>query len=178
MERKEVGEAAGRIAVAIAACVIPALVLPLLAAFLLGLPAAPVYGLIAGAFLIEYGAIPLGIGLGLPALYVFCAATAIEAGIFLGLFYALDALGHTSQRVAGVLAKIHAVATRSKMFDRYGILGLFPCEILIGVYICAPVSWLLGWDRYRSFALTMAGYLVAAAVTTLATLGVLRLFFT
>ncbi|MDD4484601.1 MAG: hypothetical protein PHD55_09560 [Methanoregula sp.] len=177
MDRAAVLAAAQRIGVALAACIIPSIVLPLGAAILLGLPLAPVYGLIASAFLIEYGAIPIGIGLGLPAVYVFCAATAVEAGIFLGIYGVLDVIGHTSNRVAGLLERVHAVATRSRMFDRYGILGLFPCEILVGVYICAPVSWLFGWNEVRSFAITMAGYIVAALVTTLATLGVIRLLF-
>jgi hypothetical protein len=177
MERATVLEATRRTGMALAACIIPSIVLPLGAAILLGLPLAPVYGLIASAFLIEYGAIPIGIGLGLPAGYVLCTAIAIEAGIFLGIYGILDLLGHTSKRVAGLLNRIHAIATLSRMFDRYGIVGLFPCEILIGVYICAPVSWLFGWSGGRSFAITMAGYLVAAVITTLATLGAIRLFF-
>jgi len=126
MDRAAVLAAAQRIGVALAACIIPSIVLPLGAAILLGLPLAPVYGLIASAFLIEYGAIPIGIGLGLPATYVFCAATAIEAGIFLGIYGVLDLIGHTSKRVAGLLSRVHAIATRSRMFDRYGILGPLP----------------------------------------------------
>jgi hypothetical protein len=177
MERAAVLEAARQTGTALAVCIIPSIVLPLSAAILLGLPLAPVYGLIASAFLIEYGSIPIGIGLGLPAGYVLCTAIAIEAGIFLGIYGILDAIGHTSKRVAGLLARIHAIATRSRMFDRHSILGLFPCEILIGVYICAPISWLFGWSEGRSFAITMAGYIVAAAVTTLATLGAIQLFF-
>jgi len=177
MERVAVLDAARRIGTALTASLILAVVLPLCAAILLGLPLAPVYGLMASTFLIEYGAIPIGIGLGLPAGYVLGSAIAIEAGIFLGIYGLLDLLGHTSERVAGLLARIHAIAARSRMFDRYGIIGLFPCEILIGVYICAPVSWLFGWSEGRSFAITMAGYLVAAVITTLATLGAIRLFF-
>jgi len=167
--------AARRICGALGACVLLSLILPLGSACLLGLSLPAVYGLIASAFLIEYGSIPLGIGLGLPAAFVLCAATAIEAGIFLGIFGLLDTLGHTSERVAGLLARIKAIAARSRMFDRYGIAGLVPCEILIGVYICAPVSWLFGWQKGRAFAITMAGYCIAAVATLLATLGLLRL---
>ena len=103
--------------------------------------------------------IPIGIGLGLPSLYVLCAAISIEAGIFLGIYGIIDTFGQTSKRVAGFLEKTKTIAGRSKMFDRYGILGLFPCEILIGVYVCAPVSRLFGWQKSRAFAITMAGLL-------------------
>jgi uncharacterized membrane protein len=157
-------------------CIIPALVLPLAAAYLLRLSPAPVIALITSAFLVEYGSIPIGLGLGLPSLYVLCAATSIEAGIFLGIYGILDAIGTASGHVAWFLDKTKQLAERSRMFDRYGIFGLFPCEILIGVYFCAPASRLLGWQRERAFAVTMAGYCVAAVATTLATLGLIRYF--
>ncbi|MFA7694342.1 MAG: small multi-drug export protein [Methanoregula sp.] len=160
---------------ALGGCIFLALVLPLVLAYLLGLPLASTFGLIASAFLIEYGAVPIGIGLGLPPLYVLCAAISIEAGIFLGIYGIIDTVGQTSKRVSGFLEKTKTIAGRSKMFGRYGIIGLFPCEILIGVYICAPVSRLFGWQKGQSFAVTMAGYCVAAVATTLATLGLLRL---
>jgi uncharacterized membrane protein len=162
--------------IALGWCIIPALILPLGAACLLRISLAPVIALITSAFLIEYGSIPIGIGLGLPPLYVLCAATSIEAGIFLGIFGILDTAGQTSKHVAWFLEKTKNLAERSKMFDRYGILGLFPCEILIGVYLCAPASRLFGWQRERAFAVTMAGYCVAAVATTLATLGLIRYF--
>ena len=155
-------------------CVLLALVLPIVSAYLLGLSLVSAFALITSAFLIEYGAVPIGIGLGLPSLYVLCAAISIEAGIFLGIYGIIDTFGQTSKRVAGFLEKTKTIAGRSKIFSRYGILGLFPCEILIGVYVCAPVSRLFGWQKSRSFAITMAGYCVAATMTTLATLGLIR----
>jgi len=176
MERAAVLEAVRETGGALGACVLLSLVLPLGAACLLGLSLPPVYGLIASAFFIEYGSVPIGIGLGLPAPYVVCAATAVEAGIFLGIFGLLDTLGHTSERVKGFLARVKTIASRSRMFDKYGIFGLFPCEILLGVYICAPVAWLFGWQEGKSFAITIAGYCVAAVATAFATLGLLRLF--
>lgn len=175
MERAAVLAAVKQTGGTLGACVVLAFVLPLGAAAALSLPPAPVYGLVASAFLIEYGSIPIGIGLGLPAPYVLCTAVAIEAGIFLGVLGILDTLGQTSERVRGFLARIKTIAARSRMFDKYGILGLFPCEILVGVYICAPAAWLFGWQKGRSFAITMAGYCAAAVGTTLATLGLIRL---
>ncbi len=157
-------------------CVTLALVLPLGGACVLGLSPAAAVALVASAFVIEYGSIPIGIGLGLPVHYVVPAATSIEAGIFLGLFGLLDTIRTASGRVAHFLAWTHGMVTRSRMFDRYGIYGLFPAEIIIGVYLCAPASWLFGWHKWRSFAITMAGYCVAAVATTLATLGFIHYF--
>ncbi len=158
-------------------CVLLSIVLPLGSAYMLGLSLAAACAQVGSAFFIEYGSIPIGIGLGLPPLYVLPVATSIEAGIFLGIYGILDTIGSASGYVAHFLEWTRKIAARSKMFDRYGIYGLFPCEILIGVYLCAPISWFLGWQKGRSFAITMAGYSVAAVATTLATLGLLRYFF-
>jgi len=162
---------------AIGWCALLALVLPLGAALFFHLSLSSAGALVASAFVIEYGSIPIGIGLGLPVPYVVAAATSIEAGLFLGLFGLLDTIGTASGSVARFLAWTHGMVTRSRMFDRYGIYGLFPAEIIIGVYLCAPASWLTGWHKWRSFAITMAGYCVAAAVTAMATLGVIHYLF-
>ena len=162
---------------AIGWCALLALALPLCTALLLNLSLPAAGALVASAFVIEYGSIPIGIGLGLPVPYVVAAATSIEAGIFLGLFGLLDTIGTASGRVARFLAWVHSLATRSKVFDRYGIVGLFPAEIIIGVYLCAPAAWLFGWNKWRSFAITMAGYCIAAVMTALVTQGVIHYFF-
>jgi uncharacterized membrane protein len=157
-------------------CILFAFILPLVGAYTLTFSLSAVCAQIASAFLIEYGSIPIGIALGLPPLYALLAATSIEAGIFLGIFGMLDAIGTASGRVSGFLDWTRKMVHRSKLFDRYGILGLFPIEIIIGVYLCAPASWLFGWHKGRSFAITMAGYWVAAVATTFATLGVIHFF--
>lgn len=177
MERAAVKSVLRPASGAIGWCALLALALPLCTALFLHLSLPAAGALVASAFVIEYGSIPIGIGLGLPVPYVVGAATSIEAGIFLGLFGMLDTIGTASGRVARFLAWVHSLVIRSRMFDRYGTFGLFPAEIIIGVYLCAPAAWLFGWHRWRSFAITMAGYLVAAAVTTLATLGVIQYFF-
>ncbi|MDD1703375.1 MAG: small multi-drug export protein [Methanoregula sp.] len=159
-------------------CLLLSLVVPFVTATVLGLSVPAVLGLIASAFLIEYGAAPIGIALGLPPAYVLFTVICIEAGIYLVLYGIIDTFGQASGWVAGFLGKTKALAQRSRLFDRYGIFGLFPCEILLGVYVCAPVSRLFGWPRAKSFAITMAGFCAAAVITTLTTVGIIRLFFT
>jgi len=157
-------------------CLILTIILPLAAAFLLGLSPIAASAFIGSAFVIEDGSIPIGIGLGLPLQYVVPVATSIEAGIFLGLIGILDAIGTASGHVAAFLDWTRRMTARSWMFERYGIYGLFPAEIIIGVYLCAPAAWLTGWHQWRSFAITMAGYCVSAAAITLATLGFIHYF--
>ena len=177
MEPKAVREFLYRALRAAAGCVTLAIILPLIPAVALGISLSHTVALISTAFLIEYGAAPVGIVLGLPPLFVFYVIVCVEAGIFVSLFDLFTAVGHTSEHVRRFLEATTQVANRSKTLHRYGILGLIPLEILIGVYLCAPVSWVLGWPRNVSLAITMTGYCIAAVTTILATIGLLKIFF-
>jgi hypothetical protein len=167
---KHIGAALGR-------GVLVALVLPLLPLLLFSLPLMPTLALIATGFVIEFGAAPVGLTLGLPPLFVFYVLACTEAGIFIGLFDIFDTIGHTSAPVAAFLEKTRMLLHGNSLAERYGILGLIPCEILLGVYINAPVAWVLGWREDCSLVLTMAAYLVALAITILATAGFLAMYF-
>lgn len=165
------------IAAALARGVFIAIVLPLVPVLLFGYPLLPALVLIGSGFLLEYGAAPVGIGLGLTPLFVFWVLMCTETGIFLGLFDIFDSIGHTSPPVAGFLEKTRHFTDTSSLVRKYGIFGLIPCEIIVGVYANTPVSWVLGWPRYRSLAFTMAGYIPSLILTILATVGLLGMSF-
>jgi hypothetical protein len=156
--------------------VLIAIILPLLPAILFGYPLMPTLALIGSGFLLEYGAAPVGIALGLTPLFVFWVLMCTEIGIFLGLFDIFDSIGHTWPPVANFLEKTRHFFYQSTLFERYGILGLVPCEIIIGVYANAPASWVLGWDKYRSLAFTMAGYIPSLVLTIFAAIGLFSMY--
>ncbi|MGA2122667.1 MAG: hypothetical protein ABSG49_11620 [Methanoregula sp.] len=157
--------------------VLIALILPLLPVLFLGFPLAPTLALIGSGLLIEYGAAPVGLAFGLPPLFVFYVLMCTETGLFLGLFDIFDTIGHTYAPVTRFLEKTRQAGHQSAAVERYGILGLIPCEIIIGVYANAPVSWVLGWPKYRSLLFTMAGYVPSLILTILATIGLLGIYF-
>jgi uncharacterized membrane protein len=165
------------IAAALAWGVLIALVLPVLSAVLLGYPLMPTLALIGSALIVEYGAAPVGITLGLSPLFVFWVLMCTEVGIFLGLFDIFDSIGHTWQPAANVLERTKQLVHQSTLAERYGIIGLIPLEIIIGVYANAPVSWVLGWHKYKSLAFTMIGYVPCLIATILATIGLLGMYF-
>jgi hypothetical protein len=160
-----------QIVTALARCILVAVVLPLVPVLFFGVPLAPVLSVISSGFLIEYGAAPIGLALGLSPLVVFFILMCTETGIFLGLYDIFNTVGETSPAVARFLEKTHQYSRSSVNVERYGILALVPCEILLGVYICAPVSWVLGWDEKRALIVTIAGYIPALVITILLTLG-------
>jgi hypothetical protein len=165
------------IAAALARGVSVAFVLPLLSVLLFKEPLMPTLALIGSGLVIEYGAAPVGIALGLSPLFVFMVLLCTEVGIFIGLFDIFDSVGHTWHTAADLLVRTKQFIHQHSLAERFGILGLVPCEILIGVYANAPVSWVLGWHRERSLALTMAGYIPCLVLTILGTIGLLARYF-
>ena len=90
---------------AIVKCVGLVVIIPVSAAFLLSqsLPATLV--LITSTLIIEYGAAPIGIGLGLHPAYVLFALICVALGITLFLYDLFDTMGRHSERVARFLAR-------------------------------------------------------------------------
>ncbi len=167
----------GRLGIAAGKFLLIAIILPLIPAIVLGLPWGATLALMTSTFIVEYGAATIGVGLGLPPAFVLWVLVCIALGVILLIFDILDALAGHSARVSAFLARAEERTRRSKLISRYGIYGLFPAIMILGIYVCPPVSWILGWDRKYSVLLIMAGYTLAATVTTLATTGVLKFFF-
>jgi len=165
------------IASALGRGILIAIILPILPALLLGYSLTSTLALIGSGFVVEYGAAPVGLALGLSPLFVFYVLMCTETGIFLGLFDIFDTIGHTSPAVAGFLDRTREFTHRHSLAERYGIVGLVPCEIIVGVYANAPVSWVLGWHEYKSLLITMAAYVPCLVLTILASVGLLQVYF-
>jgi len=151
------------------------LIFPLVPAILLGYSLAGTLAMIGTSLLLESTAAPVGIALGLSPYFVFYVLVCTESGIFLCLYDIFDTIGHSSPRVAAFLAKSRHVADSSPAVKKYGILGLVPLEILIGVYANAPVAWVLGWREDHSLLLTLIGYLPQLIITIAICMGLLSI---
>jgi uncharacterized membrane protein len=150
-------------------------VFPLVPVFLSGIPVSSSLALVASTLVIEYGAAAVGIGLGLPPMYILYVLICVALGVILTMFDMFDRLGEYSPRVSGFLKKSEERAHRSAILNKYGIFGLIPCVFILGFYVCPAVSRVLGWRRDLSILLTMVGYISASVLTLLATIGIIRL---
>ena len=153
-----------------------ALILPLVTAVLFSLPLSPTLALIGSGLLIEDGAAPVGIALGLPPLFIFYVLVCTEIGIFLGLFDIFDTIGHTYEPVTRFLEKSRRFVHQEATIERYGILALIPSAILLGVYVNAPAAWVLGWREEYALVLTMAAYCLALVITIILSLGLVQVY--
>lgn len=152
-----------------------ALGLPLLLALLFHEPLLPVLVLVGTGLVLEFGAAPAGIALGLSPAAVFGILVCTETGIFIGIFGILDAAGRSWRPASDFLDRTQQFIRRHAFVGRYGILSLVPCEILVGVYANAPVAWAMGWNRERSLALTLAAYIPCLVLAILYARSILAL---
>jgi len=152
-------------------------VLPLTVAFLFAIPIPSTVALITGTLIIEYGAAPIGLGLGLHPVFVLYVLVCVALGITLVLFDIFAIMGEHSERVSRFLKKSSDRAQQSSLLTKYGIYGLVPGVMTLGFYVCPPVSRVLGWQKNRSILLIMTGYITISIVTILATMGIFSLVF-
>lgn len=155
---------------AVAAIVIA---LPLPVAYLQGAPVPVTLALMGSTFVIEYGAAPVGILGGLDPLFVLFVLACIALGVTLLLFAFCGLLEDRWPFFARFVARTRERAQSSAILARYGILGLVPLVMILGFYFCAPAACIFGWRRDHATILILAGYLIAALITILATRGVL-----
>jgi hypothetical protein len=162
---------------AIVKCVGLVLIIPCAAAFLFSQSIPATLAVITSTFIIEYGAAPVGIGLGLHPAFVLLILTSVALGITLFLFDLFDTLGLHSERVARFLARSEEKVKQSTLISKYGICSLVPCVLTLGLYVCPPLSWALAWRRDQSILLIMGGFITVSVILILATLGLFSLIF-
>jgi uncharacterized membrane protein len=152
-----------------------AIALPILPVIVFNEPFAPVLALMTSTFVIEYGAAPIGIGMGLNPFYVLFVLICIAVGVTLFLFDIFDMMGEHSERVARFLDAAGTRAKKSKILSKYGIYGLVPCVMTLGFYACPPIAWVFGWRRDISILMIMTGYCSVSVVTVLISMGIFDL---
>jgi hypothetical protein len=163
--------------VAISKGIVLVVVLPLAASIIFSQSPAATIALITTTLVIEYGAAPIGIGLGLDPGFVLFVLTCVALGITLFLFDLFDTLGRHSERAARFLLRSEEKVKQSKLISKYGIYGLVPCVLTLGFYVCPPVAWALAWRRDASIVLIMGGFIAISGILILVTLGLFSVVF-
>ena len=114
----------------------------------------------------ELIAIPLGVGLGLPALLV--AALALPCNYIPALVIsALFKAGERKPRVVRWLQRLRRERVR-RILDRYGLIGVILVTPWVGVYATVTTLELLGMDRRRLHLTVLSSLVLYAIGVTLA----------
>jgi hypothetical protein len=159
-------------------CIGLVLVLPLVLTLLLALPVTSTLALLAMTLVIEYGAAPGGIALGLPPGFVLVVLCSVALGMTLMMYGLFDTLATSSDRVGNFLVRSQKRADQSSILANYGIFGLVPCVMVLGFYVCPAIAWVCGWRRDYAILLTMTGYILVSIATILAASGLITILQT
>jgi hypothetical protein len=163
---------AGQISKVVALACLLIVILPLLFATTYGVSPSQAMELVGSTFALEYLAIPLGIALKLPPLYVFLTVVSTGIGIFILVLGIFHLLGAQSQRIVNFLLKLRG---RVRRLQKYGIYGLIPGATLLGVYGCAALVWFLGWNIRQSTLFTIIGFVLISAILLFSSIGILKI---
>lgn len=123
------------------------------------------------------GSIPLGIAHGYPPLSTFLACTATNLLVIVPGWLALDLLyARVLSRVGWVRRQVERVRVKGTPYvQRYELLGLalFVAVPLpgTGAYAGTLLAWLLGLPRAKAWCAVASGVIVAGALVTLASTG-------
>lgn len=125
------------------------------------------------------GGIPLGIGLGLDPVLVIATAIVVNCLIFFPIYFVLELLYERFFiRYSWARRLIERVHRRGRPYiERYGIAGLIifvgiPLPIT-GAWTGTGIAWLLGLEWKKSFLAVCVGVLMASAIVSLVTFGLL-----
>ncbi|OIP27307.1 MAG: hypothetical protein AUK39_03070 [Dehalococcoidia bacterium CG2_30_46_19] len=163
---------AGQISKVVALACLLIVIIPLLFATTYGVSPSRAMELVGSTFALEYLAIPLGIALKLPPLYVFLTVVSTGIGIFILVLGIFHLLGAQSQRIVNFLLKLRG---RVRRLQKYGIYGLIPGATLLGVYGCAALVWFLGWNIRQSTLFTIIGFVLISAIFLFSSIGILKI---
>jgi hypothetical protein len=161
----------GQILKVVAVACLLIIILPLFFATIYNVSLSQAMGLVGSTFALECFAIPLGIGLKLPPVYVFLTVVSTGIGILTLVLGIFQLLGQRSQRVVNFLLKLRG---RARRLQKYGVYGLIPGAVLLSVYGCAAIVWTLGWDVRRSIFFTSIGFVLVSTILLFLSMGVLK----
>jgi uncharacterized membrane protein len=90
------------------------------------------------------------------------------------LFGICDLFAERSEWLHKHLKKIEAITQKSKMFKKYGIYTFIPFIWVpgVGLYGCVMIAWLFKWRSARAGAIILAGWILAALLVLLTSIGI------
>jgi uncharacterized membrane protein len=133
-----------------------------------------VLGLVASIFVLQPLAVAIGLGLGIHPVQVMFIMVSFGITIIVILFGICDMFAERSEWLHKHLKKIEAITQKSEMFRKYGIYTFIPFIWVpgIGLYGCVMIAWLFKWRSARAGVIILAGWILAALLVLLTSIGI------
>jgi uncharacterized membrane protein len=133
-----------------------------------------IFGLVASIFILQPLAVAVGLGLGIHPVQVMLIMMSFGISVIFILFGICDMFAERSEWLHQHLKKIEAITEKSEMFKKYGIYTFIPFIWVpgIGLYGCVMIAWLFKWRSARAGAIILAGWILAALLVLLTSIGI------
>jgi uncharacterized membrane protein len=134
-------------------------------------------GLIGSILIFQPVAVAVGVALGIPPIPILLIMLSIGISVIFIFFGACDLFAERSAWLRNYLEKVDAIAKRSALFQKYGIITFIPFIWVpgLGLYGCVLLAWLFGWKGIKSISIILAGWMLAALLVLGTSLGVMGL---
>jgi uncharacterized membrane protein len=133
-----------------------------------------IFGLVASIFILQPLAVVVGLGLGIHPFQILLIMCSFGVSVIFVLFGICDLFAERSEWLHKHLKKIEAITQKSKMFKKYGIYTFIPFIWVpgVGLYGCVMIAWLFKWRSARAGAIILAGWILAALLVLLTSIGI------
>ena len=132
-------------------------------------------GLVGSILIFQPVAAAIGIALGIPPLPVLLIMLSVGTAVILIFFFVCDLFAEKSPWLRGRLDAVNAIAKKSALFQKYGIITFIPFIWVpgVGLYGCVLLAWLFNWKDARGIAVILAGWMLASLLVVGAAVGVM-----
>jgi len=133
-----------------------------------------IFGLVASIFVLQPLAVVVGLGLGIHPFQILLIMCSFGVSVIFVLFGICDLFAERSEWLHKHLKKIEAITQKSKMFKKYGIFTFITFIWVpgVGLYGCVMIAWLFKWRSARAGAIILAGWILAALLVLLTSIGI------
>ncbi|PKL64601.1 MAG: hypothetical protein CVV32_07985 [Methanomicrobiales archaeon HGW-Methanomicrobiales-3] len=134
-------------------------------------------GFIGSILILQPVATAAGILLGIPPVPVLLIMLSIGISVIFIFFGICDLFAEKSAWLRSQLDKVDAIAQRSALFQKYGIITLIPFIWVpgVGLYGCVLLSWIFGWRDLKGISIILAGWMLAVFIVLGASLGAMEI---
>lgn len=134
-------------------------------------------GFIGSILILQPVAVAVGIALGIPPIPILLIMLSIGVSVIFIFFGSCDLFAAKSAWLRNHLEKVNAIAGRSALFGKYGLITIIPFIWVpgVGLYGCVLLAWLFGWKGIKGIGMILAGWMLASLLVLGASLGVMEL---
>lgn len=134
-------------------------------------------GFVGSILILQPVATAVGVALGIPPVPVLLIMLSVGIAVIFIIFGICDLFADKSVWLRNYLDKVDAIAKRSAMFQKFGIITIIPFIWVpgVGLYGCVLLAWLFRWRGVKGIGIILAGWMLATLLVLGASLGAMEI---